>query len=303
MFQSCGSTMSYLCPTSSDDEGMVQKGNDVEGMQANSAKRGASDLDTSDNEEPPGKVLKRPSTARRRVSKKPSSATTDADKDIPQQGQVKTNLPMSLLIDDVAKWALEEVKSLGALDSIVQAVRGCEGQVVRVGSLCSGLGTDIMACHALQRAWGALGTSVSLTFKHEMTCEISPYKRGHLKQTFPESGPIFDDVKKLGRQTAHDYREDIKATTIPSNLDILLAGFSCKSLSSLNVSKSDIRDRGSTTGATLDGVLKYVKAHHPKVLILENVRGIAQRVGGGDTSMMAVLKKLLHRHTYMYMYM
>ena len=90
-----------------------------------------------------------------------------------------------------------------------------------------------------------------------------------------KEGCLFDDVLKMGRQTAYCHRREAN-TRIPDDLDILVAGFSCKSVSALNMTTKDIRDTSSSTGSTLKGVLKYLSNHRPKLALLENVKGILQ---------------------------
>ena len=61
-------------------------------------------------------------------------------------------------------------------------------------------------------------------------------------------------------------------------VDIFIAGFVCKSVSMQNARRGEakdcIREASGLTGVTFQGIVEYVKAKRPPVVILENVRGL-----------------------------
>ena len=188
----------------------------------------------------------------------------------------------------MARWVLQKAKNMGCLEDVPE--------VLRVGSLCSGMGTDAIALAAVEKAWQTLGLRPDLKFKHEFFCEISTQKCDVLKESFPEVPHIFRDVGHMGRQTAMCYKCG-EVHEVPSRLDVLIAGFSCKSVSSLNNAKKSITDRSGSTGETLSGLLKYAKEHKPRLMILENVMGIIHKQAGAE-NMMVILKRMLKARGY-----
>jgi hypothetical protein len=57
-------------------------------------------------------------------------------------------MPESLTPFSQARWVLQELFGKGLLD-----VDAASNGKVRVASLCAGLGTDLIACHALSETW------------------------------------------------------------------------------------------------------------------------------------------------------
>lgn len=82
---------------------------------------------------------------------------------------------------------------------------------IRVASLCTGMGTDALACKALQSAWHQLRSDFDLPdmkFVHVMMCENEKRKREFLATTFKETKHMFGDVKEMGRARAYDYMSE-----------------------------------------------------------------------------------------------
>ena len=59
---------------------------------------------------------------------------------------------------------------------------------------------------------------------------------------------------------------------IPSDVDILVAGFSCVDFSKLNTWQKDLTESGES-GDTFRAILNYAKKYRPAIVILENVCG------------------------------
>ena len=57
---------------------------------------------------------------------------------------------------------------------------------------------------------------------------------------------------------------------VPSNIDLLVAGFCCVDFSSLNKKKKTLDD-GGESGDTLQAIIDYASVHRPKMILLENV--------------------------------
>ena len=80
----------------------------------------------------------------------------------------------------------------------------------------------------------------------------------------------------MSRDTAEDDRSG-KDQIVPE-VDIFIAGFVCKSVSMQNKrrgkAKNCIRKSSGLTGITFKGIVEYVNAKKPAVVILENVKGL-----------------------------
>ena len=135
------------------------------------------------------------------------------------------------------------------------------------GTLCSGL--DIVKplllalVAALEQRLG--GPRVNVVFR--FGCEIDPGVRR--LRDMVANDPCYEDVSKLP--------EDIDF------VDMLLAGFSCKSVSHQNnkprsILKDDQDDPLTSSGRTFGAVCKYVAAKQPRIVILENVIGLFRKI-------------------------
>ena len=120
----------------------------------------------------------------------------------------------------------------------------------------------------------------------------------------PEVKTVFNDVLSMGRKKGYCHRAE-ENVEIPANLDILFAGFSCKSFSVLNTSRGEasVTNKKQSTGKTLEGVRRYVKAHAPRAMVFENVMGMLQETGAGVSSaadqVVNIFTKMGYKGTYM----
>ena len=82
--------------------------------------------------------------------------------------------------------------------------------------------------------------------------------------------------RDLSQDAAVDDRTQ-RLCAVPA-VDIFIAGFVCKSVSMQNARRGEakdcIREASGLTGVTFQGIVEYVKAKRPPVVILENVRGL-----------------------------
>ena len=83
-------------------------------------------------------------------------------------------------------------------------------------------------------------------------------------------------VQRVRNMVANDVCYD-NVLSLPadiSDVSLLLAGFSCRSLSTQNNKRHSILKidgKGASSGRTFRGVMKYVAAKQPGIVILENV--------------------------------
>ena len=78
----------------------------------------------------------------------------------------------------------------------------------------------------------------------------------------------------------HFFQRNIDVFTDPSPLaqvDILLAGYPCVCLSSLNTNPQPFEDAESATGSGYHSVMKYIERFRPPMVGLENVRQMLQK--------------------------
>jgi len=142
---------------------------------------------------------------------------------------------------------------------------------LRIGTMCSGTDAPVLVARALERA---LGERSGISFEHAFSAEKDVTKQDFLRANFPDCPYIFMDVCHMGRQRAFD-AISCTAQPIPGDLDLLMAGFSCKDLSMMNSYRKTLAEMG-TSGSTLRGVLDYIERYRPRMVLLENVWAIAK---------------------------
>ena len=72
---------------------------------------------------------------------------------------------------------------------------------------------------------------------------------------------------------------------IPCQVDLLVAGFPCVSVSLLTTTPGSVLDKTCESGKGYRGMEDYVKKHRPSMLLLENVGSLVNKreVEGGDS--------------------
>ena len=157
--------------------------------------------------------------------------------------------------------------NLKALTALLSSACVC------IGTGCSGLETPWFATRALEAAFAANGMSV-LPFKHIFAAEIHAEKARFIRDVCG-GNVIFKDICDLGNARAVTWFSGMAAVV---TAHVFIAGFSCRNMSRLNKKRkhSDnyLRDFMGTSGVTFRGVTQYLRAHMPRVAILENVKGI-----------------------------
>jgi site-specific DNA-cytosine methylase len=151
-----------------------------------------------------------------------------------------------------------------------------------ISTACSG--TDV--CMASASALSAtlelvlgLDASSTVTFQQGFACEIDSTKRCFLERV-QGVNTIYKDICHLGNTLCQNEVTDTVAAVQP--MDILVVGFSCKDLSSLNskMAKSSgarsvcLSTGSGTSSATFRGTLAACAAHRPKLVIMENVPAV-----------------------------
>jgi site-specific DNA-cytosine methylase len=112
----------------------------------------------------------------------------------------------------------------------------------------------------------------SFRTKHHFSAEIDTTKQGYIERNF---APV-----KLFRDAREFLHDDAKLATtaygaevsIPGRVDILIAGFVCKDISTLNNHKKNLEDNGES-GDTWRAIYNYAKLFRPSIVLIENVTG------------------------------
>mmetsp|Transcript_127383 Transcript_127383/g.220833 ORF Transcript_127383/g.220833 Transcript_127383/m.220833 type:complete len:2012 (-) Transcript_127383:196-6231(-) len=164
-------------------------------------------------------------------------------------------------------------------------------KTLRIGTMCSGTDSPVLVARSLQRALDPRGSG--LKFEHVFSVEIDPAKQEFLRANFPECPHIFQDVTQMGRAKAFDTLTQ-SPQPVPGNLDLLIAGFSCKDLSMMNSYRKTLMEMGQS-GATLRGTLNYIDRYHPRIVLLENVWAIAKANANGFRQVDLVIQGLQAR--------
>ena len=201
-------------------------------------------------------------------------------------------LPKSRNLPDVADWYWQRMpdEDKKRLTSAMQ-VAADRQMPLRFGTLCSGTDVPVPVLKCLVAGIGRwMGIHISMS--HVFSCESDTAKRGWIIANFPDMEYLFTDVVDVGTGWATDALTCTRVR-VPA-VDILIAGFVCKSVSCENkhrdTSSSCIDDVTGSTGITFNGVWQYVKLMRPALVICENVEGIVKRIGGRPPPIHAVMK-------------
>ena len=135
---------------------------------------------------------------------------------------------------------------------------------------------------ALPDALRMLGFKRCVHATHVFSCEADPPKQAWIKgMCCPHH--LFSDIRELGQNYATDVvnNDDNEQSWVP-DVFLFIAGFSCKSVSSLNLSRSQYQQscamEEGETGITFGGVRKYLLSRMPYMFLLENVVGLRSQL-------------------------
>ena len=199
-----------------------------------------------------------PVSASRRKSQ-PNSA--------PKQGKgLDLNLPPLNNMHDIAADMATKALELG----FSEVLKKLAGRPINVATMCSGTESPLLFLQLFSGALAAKGQPL-LEINHCFSAEIDTTKQAYIERNF-HPRVLFRDVRQLGDETfstattAYGAEEEI-----PGNMDLLVVGFVCKDLSSLNSKKKTVDDQGET-GDTWRAVYYYAKRFLPSIVLLENVK-------------------------------
>ena len=139
---------------------------------------------------------------------------------------------------------------------------------IRVGSICSGMMTEQAALSRLPWA-----------FTKAFWCESDAHARRFIIDNIDEPGvPGWDNVMS----------EEFLTGAPPC--DVLLAGFPCQPFSIQG--KGEGLEAPASRGIVVTWILRYVKLHSPRIVILENVEGLVFRHRAVLNKVVSVLEQI-----------
>jgi site-specific DNA-cytosine methylase len=182
-----------------------------------------------------------------------------------------TGLPPLSAIADI----FEDITTKALAMGLREFLQKMNGQSLRVATMCSGTESPLLALEMVQDALRSSGEP-ELQVDHLFSAEIVPYKQAYIERNFHPK-IIFRDITEMTDAVLND---PATATTvygskviIPGNVHVLIAGTSCVDFSQLNRHRKDLDEEvEGESSKTWYGVLSYVKAFRPAIVILENVK-------------------------------
>ncbi|KAK4890343.1 hypothetical protein LTR27_010986 [Elasticomyces elasticus] len=255
-----------------EEEELEEEHSDIEMSDA------VSDVSASDEELKVAKGKKGNASKAQKLSKKPDAKEKSLDletalemKKMNRKGADKgldANLPPLSETADIFADMTRRALELG----LEAATKNLAGKPLRVGTMCSGTESPILAMQMVHNVLKEMGLE-TIQVEHVFSAEIVPYKQAYIERNFAPP-IIFRDITEF---IAAFETESPMATTaygarvpIPP-ADIVFAGTSCVDYSKQNAKKKGMDDEGES-GETWYGALAYCKAVRPKIVIFENVQ-------------------------------
>ena len=147
---------------------------------------------------------------------------------------------------------------------------------IRIGTACSGVNVVQVVTNALREAWESEFNRPPPTITYMFHCDSAEGPQEFIKQEW-EPDVVFKDIGDLKHETAECIIQKKAVRVKP--LDIFIAGFSCKGPSGLNSQRGKKKHSCQTgegeTGETWTGVEAFLRAHRPSIVLLENVKQLA----------------------------
>ncbi|CAN9474729.1 unnamed protein product [Alternaria alternata] len=136
--------------------------------------------------------------------------------------------------------------------------------------MCSGTESPLLALDEISKALVATGRT-PMQIQQELSAEIEVLKQGYIERNFAPKR-LFRDVRDFIRESATTAVTAYGAEVdIPTDVDILIAGFVCKDLSRLNT-RGKTLDDGGESGDTFQRMYAYTDRFRPSIVLLENVK-------------------------------
>jgi hypothetical protein len=213
-------------------------------------------------------VVAKPATKKRKPNK-PSPNLSSAKPKISKRDLDLTLPPLTHIQDiflDITKKALTK-----GFDQVLDFLKGGD---LKVGTMCSGTESPLLALRLVQQCLQDDLNTSSLGVDHVFSAEIEAFKQAYIERNFHPNllfrditELYIDDDKKMKGITAYGAQVDV-----PRDIHILIAGSSCVDFSTLNSAQvNGFGEREGESEDTFMAVLKYTEWARPPIVILENV--------------------------------
>ena len=144
-----------------------------------------------------------------------------------------SRFPASHKLVDVAGWYMDRLTQEQQEQLSQAVITACaQGRALKVGSMCSGTDSPIAVLQNLEKALGG-----KLKVEHSFSCEYAPRKQAWIRENFPNLEILFKDVTELKKNKVVNVLTK-ELVEVPK-VDILIAGFVCKSVSTENNQRMD----------------------------------------------------------------
>lgn len=224
------------------------------------------------NRKAPSKSSQAKPTAKKAPTTKPKSKKRDLQLDLPPLNNIRD------IFFDITKKALKTDPAQDLVQGLKNDLRDVidhfEGTPLRVGTMCSGTESPILALRLVQQSLKEKLGIMPFRLDHVFSAEIEPYKQAYIERNF---GPelLFRDITEMYQ----DDEMNMKGTTaygavedVPKDIHILVAGCSCVDFSTLNTTQiNGFGERKGESEDTFLAVLRYTDYARPPIVILENV--------------------------------
>lgn len=208
------------------------------------------------------------------------------------------HMPQSSALLDIALWMGTRLDVYSSASS-----RTAGGAMpVRLGTMFSGTDVPAVAFRCVLQSIAQLGATHGreVAMEHVFSCESVPGKQKWIKAMPRPPRRLYRDARDL--ENAMAWCVIAGALVEVESVDVLVAGFSCVSMSDQNKDRlrfrqamvdGDLANAGET-GKTLMALLSYIEktSRKPWGILLENVRGLVSLVNAADRPIDTVHKRL-----------
>ncbi len=155
--------------------------------------------------------------------------------------------PESCAYKHICEWQARQL-----LEGLEQAIPSTTSTTLRIATMCSGSDVIVKGMeHSV--AWLREHGGCDLQLSHTMSVENDSKMQWWISRGCPDLDRLFSDVADMGNKVSINVLTGHMAP-IPSNVDLLVAGFSCRSVSSENNGRASFADccadGDGTTGET-----------------------------------------------------
>ena len=178
----------------------------------------------------------------------------------------------------------------------------CDGLEKSMATCCSGCDIAVKLMELLQQHWQDT-SGINLSFCMAFACERDEDKRAFINEQHGNRFPDFFNCAHLFREMADS---TIGTVFVPWSW-LLVAGYSCTSISSSNTARKRYKaciqsGIACETSDTFWQIWDYIKAHLPHAVVLENVKNLTLKIPASDISGADYIVGLFEQLKYWCMY-